>query len=185
MYERDRDVPACVYALANCLDAILASCEDLQSTTADPSTLVPLEHAAVARVLQARQHIREFDPSQPGLVHGCAHFLVATNQLATHLQSDDLDSASTTQQRFLLRADDHLIGGQVHLSVLAYEAGKLLDALEAHFLLYDDEQLLENEPFPYWATAAEPPGDSAGQRPRSFGTRLLRVLRSLEALAAV
>src|SRR5262249_1133858 len=61
MYERDRDVPACVYALANCLDAILASCEDLQSTTADPSTLVPLEHTAVAHVLQARQHIREFD----------------------------------------------------------------------------------------------------------------------------
>src|SRR5262249_21033888 len=166
----ERDVPACVYALANCLDAILASCEDLQSTTPEPSTLFPLERAAVAHVLQARQHIREFDPFHPGLVHGCAHFLVATNQLATHWQPDNLHPASTTQQRLLPLADDHLIGGQVHLCVLAYEAGKLLDALETHFLLYDDhyddEQLPEGEPLAYWATVAEPPNGKWWRWPR-------------------
>ena len=170
MYARDRDVPACVYALANCLDAVLASCEDLQSTTAQPSTLLPLEHAAVAHVLQARQHIREFDPFQPGLVHSCAHFLVATSQLTTDLQSDSLDPAATTQQWFLPLADDHLIGGHVRLSVLAYEASKLLDALEAHFLLYDDryddEQLPEDEPLSYWAAVAEPPGGKWWRWPR-------------------
>ena len=175
MLERDRDVPTCVYALADCLDAILASCEDLQTTTAEPSPLSPIEHAAVAHVLQARQRIREFDPLQPGLVHGCAHFLVATSQLETQLQSDNLDSASTTQQSLLPCADDHLIGGQARLGVLANEAGKLLDALEAHFLLYD-EQLPESEPFDYWATVEE----SHVRKPRSFGARLIR---SLEALA--
>src|SRR5262245_47916280 len=168
MYERDRDVPACVYELANCLDAILASCEDLQSTTAEPSTLMPLERLAVAHVLQAHQHIHKFDPFRPGLVHDCAHFLVATSQLSAHLQSDN--TASSSQQRFLPLADDHLIGGQVRLSELADEAGKLLDALEAHFLLYDedfdDEQLPESEPLVYWATVAEPPGGKWWRWPR-------------------
>jgi hypothetical protein len=166
MFERDRDVPACVCALADSLDAILASCEDLQSTTAEPSTLLPLERDAVTHVLQARQRIGEFDPFQPGLVHGCAHFLVATTQLATHLKSDNPESASTTQERFLPVPDDYLIGGLVPLSVLAYEAGKLLDALEAHFLLYDDEQLPESDPPAYWAAAAEPPGGKWWRPPR-------------------
>lgn len=158
MFERDRDVPACVYALADSLDAVLATCEDLQSTTTEPSTLLPLERVAVTHVLQARQRICEFDPLQPGLVHGCASFLVATAQFGKYLKSDILELASTTPQSFLPLPDDHLIAGQVCLSVLACEAGKLLDALEDHFLLYDDEQSPESEPPAYRTAPAEPTG---------------------------
>jgi len=46
---------------------------------------------------------------------------------------------------FLPIGDDHLIAGHVRLGVLAQLAGNLLDILEAHYLLYDDEQHIESE----------------------------------------
>jgi hypothetical protein len=145
MFEQHLHAPACVYALADSLDATLAMCEDLQSTTSEAFNLLRVDRAAVTLVLRARQCIRELDPLQPDLVHGCAQFLVATSGLASdHPSADNLHSA--TPQISLPLADDHLIGGHVRLGVLAHLAGNLLDILEAHYVLYEDEQLRDNEP---------------------------------------
>jgi hypothetical protein len=144
MLEPHRHAPACVYALADCLDAILATCEDLRSATSRLNPISPsrLDCAVLALVLQARRCIRELDPLQPALVHGCANFLVATSSLAI----DRPSSRPALPEIFLAVADDHLIAGYVRLGVLAQLAGNLLDILEAHYVLYDNEQLIESEP---------------------------------------
>ena len=73
MFEPHRHAPACVYALADCLDAILATCEDVRSTTRRPNPISPanLDRAVLALVLEARRCIRELDPLQPEI--GRAH----------------------------------------------------------------------------------------------------------------
>lgn len=142
MLEPHRHAPACVYALADCLDAILATCEDVRSTTRRPNPISPshLDRAVLALVLEARRCIRELDPLQPGLVHGCANFLVATTTLAINRPS----SGPVAPEIFPV-GDDHLIAGHVRLGGLAQLAGILLDVLEAHYVLYDDKQLIESE----------------------------------------
>jgi hypothetical protein len=144
MFEPDRHAPACVYALADSLDAILAACEDLPSTTSKPALISPshLTRAVVAIVLQARRHIRELDPLEPGLVQGCANFLVATSEVAINRSSSD----PAQPEKFLLVADDHRSAEHMSLGIIAQLAGNLLDILEAHYVLYDDEQLTESEP---------------------------------------
>jgi hypothetical protein len=79
---------------------------------------------------------------QPELVHGCANFLVATSSLAI----DRPSLRPALPEIFLAVADDHLIAGYVRLGVLAQLAGNLLDILEAHYVLYDNAQLIESEP---------------------------------------
>jgi hypothetical protein len=142
MFEPHRHAPACVYALADCLDAILATCEDLRSTTSSPNPISPsrLDLAVLALVRQARRCIRELDPLQPGLVHGCANFLVATSSLVI-----DPPSRPALAEIFLPVGDDHLIAGYVRLGVLAQLAGNLLDILEGHYVLYENEQLIESQ----------------------------------------
>ena len=143
MFEPHRHAPACVYALADCLDAILATCEDLRSTTSRPKRISPsdLDHAVLALVLQARRCIRELDPMQPGLVQGCANFLVATSSVAINSPT----SRRAVPAIFLPVADDHLFAGHLRLGVLAQLAGNLLDILEAHYVLYDDRQRIESD----------------------------------------
>ena len=143
MFEPQRHAPACVYELADCLDAILATCEDVRSTTRRPNPIRPahLDHAVLGLALEARRCMRELDPLQPGLVHGCANFLVATSTLA-----GDCPASGPVPQIFSPVGDADLIAGHVHLGVLAQLAGNLLDILEAHYVLYDDEQLIESEP---------------------------------------
>ena len=143
MFEPHRHAPACVYALADCLDAILATCEDMRSTTSRPNPISAshLDRAVLALVLQARRSIRELDPLQAGLVHGCANFLVATSGLPINRPSSD----PVLPEMSLPVGDDHLIAEHVRLGVLAQLAGNLLDLLEAHYVLYDDEQLMESE----------------------------------------
>jgi hypothetical protein len=119
-------------------------CEDLQSTASGPISLSHLDHRVIAIVLQARRRISEFDPLQHELLHGCAQFLVATTGLAINRPlSYDLQSATPDISQPI--ADDHLIGGGLRLGVLAQLAGNLLDILEAHYVLYDDEQHKESE----------------------------------------
>jgi hypothetical protein len=48
-------------------------------------------------------------------------------------------------ESFLRVADDHLISGRLRLGVLAQLAGNLLDILEAHYVVYDEGQLIEGE----------------------------------------
>jgi len=142
MFEPQRHAPACVYELADCLDAILATCEDVRSTTRRPNPIRPahLDHAVLGLALEARRCMRELDPLQPGLVHGCADFLVATSTLAS-----DHPSWGPVPQIFPPVGDDDVIAEHARLGVLAQLAGNLLDILEAHYVLYDDEQLIESE----------------------------------------
>jgi hypothetical protein len=139
MFEPHSHTPACVYALADCLDAILATCEDLRNTTGKPICPSHLDRAVLALVSQARRCIRELGPLEPALVHECANFLVATSGFNGPSSDPPLSGS------FLLVADDHLISGHVRLGVLAQLAGNLLDTLEAHYVVYDEGQLIEAE----------------------------------------
>src|SRR5262249_57664293 len=94
-------------------------------TASGPISLSHLDRRVIAIVLQARRRIREFDPLQHELLHGCAQFLVATTGLAINRPlSDDLQPA--TPEISLPIADDHLIGRAPRLGVLSRPAGNRL-----------------------------------------------------------
>ena len=154
MIERHHQASACVYDLADSLDGILASCEDLQSTTIEITRLPAFEHAAISHVLQARRYIRELDPWQPQLVDSCAHFIMGTGAMASYHLADQIPEHADMAGRPL--ADHDLIGGHVPLSVLAHLAATLLDVLEAQFALYDDDTFdTENAPLPRTTAPAD------------------------------
>jgi hypothetical protein len=138
MFERHQHASRCVYLLADSLDSILAACEDLLSQHSEPSHLLRLELAAVTHVLQARRYIDELDESEPTLIDQCVLFLTGTAALdLEHLRSGR--SSQPAQATGLSISDDYMIARQMPLRVLAQLAGALLDALEAHFVLYGDE----------------------------------------------
>ena len=138
MVERHEYAPRCVYLLADSLDSILAACEDLLGQPVEPSQILRLELAAITHVLQARRCIEEIDANEPTLVDQCVLFLAGTAAFdLEHLRSGR--SPRPLQSTGLSITDDYLIARQMPLRVLAQLAGAMLDALEAHFVLYDDE----------------------------------------------
>jgi hypothetical protein len=157
MIERHHQAPACVYDLADSLDGILASCEDLQSATIELTRFPALAHVAIKHVLQARRYIRELDPWQPQLVDSCAHFIMGTGAMASCQPADQIPEHADMAGRVSLPLADHdLIGGHVPLSVLAHLAGTLLDVLEAQFALYDDDTIdTESAPLPRTTAPAD------------------------------
>ena len=59
------------------------------------------------------------------------------------------------QLKSLSVSDRHLIGAQMPLGALAHLAGTMLDVLEAHYVLYDDQDPRgTDEPTPELAAAA-------------------------------
>jgi hypothetical protein len=133
-----------VYLLADSLDGILATCEDLLAQDIDePVNLLRLELAAITHVLQARRYIGEIEVLEPALVDQCVLFLAGT----VALDLERLRSGRSVQPQGTTRAspptDDFLIGGELPLGLLAQLAGALLDALEAFFVLYDDDDVVE------------------------------------------
>ena len=142
MFERHEHAPSCVYLLADSLDSILAACEDLLTLPIEPSHLLRLELAAVTHVLQARRYIEELDAGEPTPVDQCVLFLTGTAALDLgHLRSGRSLHPKTGLSVNRPISDDYLIGRQIPLGVLAQLAGTLLDALEAHFVLYGDEHV--------------------------------------------
>jgi hypothetical protein len=138
MSERHQHAPKYVYLLADSLDSILAACEDLLGQHVERSHVLRLELAAITHVLQARRYIEEIDANEPTLVDRCVLFLTGT----AALDLEDLRSsraAQPAQATGLSISDDYMIGRQMPLLVLAQLAGAMLDALEAHFVLYGDE----------------------------------------------
>ena len=102
--------------------------------------MLRVELAAITHVLQARRYLEEIDAREPALVDQCVLFLTGTAEFGL----DHLRAGRTVQPRSALStglpsATEHLIGGQIPLGVLADLAGMMLDALEAHFVLYDEE----------------------------------------------
>lgn len=138
MIARQLHAPRCVYVLADILDSILAACEDLlHLEKAERAALLRLELAAITQVLQARQRIQDIDLSEPALVDQCVLFLTGTAALDLE-QLRDGRSVDRQPSDFanLQVHDDYLIGRQIPLGVLAELAAAMLDALEAHFVLY-------------------------------------------------
>jgi len=141
MFERHQHAPRCVYLLADSLDSILAACEDMLAERPDTTDLIRLELAAITHVLQARRYVEEIDTGEPALIDQCVLFLTGTAALdLEHLRSGrSLRSPSSASEAGAPISDSHLIGRQVPLGVLAQLAGAMLDALEAYFVLYEDE----------------------------------------------
>jgi len=138
MVERHEYAPKCVYLLADSLDSILAACEDLLGQPVEPSQILRLELAAITHVLQARRCIEEIDANEPTLVDQCVLFLAGTAAFdLEHLRSGG--SSRPVQSTRPSITDDYLIARQMPLRVLAQLTGAMLDALESHFVLYDDE----------------------------------------------
>ena len=136
MFERHEHAPRCVYLLADSLDSILAVCEDWPSQQIEPSSLLRLELGAITHVLQARRYIDELDAREPTLVDQCVLFLTGTAGLdLEHLRS----RRSAKPRPGSPVVGEHLIGGEVPLGILADLAGTMLDALEAHFVLYVED----------------------------------------------
>ena len=139
MIERHQHAPSCVYLLADSLDSILAACEDWPTShQVKPGTLLQLELAAITHVLQARRYIDELDAVDPTLVDQCVLFLTGTAALALEHLRGERSSPSLGRNSSSV-AKDYLIGGQIPLGVLADVTGMMLDALEAHFVLYGDD----------------------------------------------
>ena len=138
MFQRHQHAPRCVYLLADSLDSILAACEDLLTQQADPSRLLRLELAAITHVLQARRYLEDIEAAEPTVVDQCVLFLAGT----AVLDLEHLRSGRTLHQRSVMPiSDDYLIGHQMPLGILAQLAAAMLDALEAHFVLYGDEHV--------------------------------------------
>ena len=62
------------------------------------------------------------------------------------MAADSATTIDTVGRRAKLRPGsppirDYLVGGEVPLGILADVAGAMLDALEAHFVLYDEDQV--------------------------------------------
>ena len=168
MFERHEHASRCVYLLADSLDSILAACEDLPSQHIEPSHLLRLELAAITHVLQARRYIEEIDATEPTLIDQCVLFLTGTAALdLEHLRSGRPAHFQRAMPESVLISDDYLIGRQMPLGVLAQLAGTMLDALEAHFVLYggEQEQFSTNSAVPI-VDAALSPHDLDGVRLR-------------------
>jgi hypothetical protein len=128
--------PHSVYALADSLDSILAACEDLLTLDADANRMFRSELAAITHVMQARRHAEDLDVSDLRLHDHCALFLAGTAELA----GDRLrNNASCLEPSTIPASDNHKIAGRVPLGALAELAGALLDALEEHFVLYEEQ----------------------------------------------
>jgi len=141
MFERHEHASRCVYLLADSLDSILAACEDLPSQHIEPSHQLRLELAAITHVLQARRYIEELDATEPTLIDQCVLFLTGTAALdLEHLRSGRPAHVPRAMREGALISDDYLIGRQMPLGVLAQLAGAMLDALEAHFVLYSGDE---------------------------------------------
>jgi hypothetical protein len=143
MFERHEHAPRCVYLLADSLDSILAASEDLlRLPNPAPAVLLRLELTAITHVLQARQRVNEIDLSEPALVEQFVLFLAGTAALdlehLRHSRSVRLPSPAPGEPQI---SDSYLIGGQLPIAFLAELTAATLDALEAHFVLYEESHL--------------------------------------------
>jgi len=148
MSDRHEHAPKGVYLLADSLDSILAACEDLTGKPPpEPSSLLRLELAAITHVLQARRYVRELDAAEPALSDQFVLFLAATAAL-DHEQLLSGRPLTFQEPAASPVADTYMIGQQMPLGVLALIAATMLDALEAHYVLYDGDsgRAIDNPP---------------------------------------
>jgi hypothetical protein len=139
MFERHQHAPRCVYHLADSLDSILAAFEDLLSEHIEPSHLLRIELAAITHVLQARRYIEDLDATESVLIDQCVLFLTGTAALdLEHLRSGRSLHPQPPASADLRISETYLVGRQLPIGILAELAAAMLDALEAHFVLYED-----------------------------------------------
>jgi hypothetical protein len=146
MSERHQHAARCVYNLADSLDSILAACEDLLAGHIEPSHLLRIELAAITHVLQARRYIEDLDATEPALLDQGALFLAGTAAFdLAHLRSDRSFHPHAPASPNVRVSEDYMVGRQIPIGVLAELAAAMLDALEAHFVLYEDGRDSEGE----------------------------------------
>jgi hypothetical protein len=142
---RQQQAPQCVYDLANCLDTVLAACEDLlHSSQTKAATLGRLELIAISHVLKARRSLQELCVDDDALLDQIALFLAATGGLAD-LRAGVFDGAPGAEafsaHERLSVTDDYLIGGRTPVAILADLASAMLNLLEARYgALWDNER---------------------------------------------
>jgi hypothetical protein len=139
MFERHQHAPRCVYYLADSLDSILAACEDLLGEHIESGHLLRLELAAITHVLQAHRYIEDLDAAEPVLIDQCVLFLAGTAALdLEHLRSGGALHPQPSASADIRVSESYLVGRRLPIGVLAELAAAMLDALEAHFVLYED-----------------------------------------------
>jgi hypothetical protein len=154
MFERHQHAPRCVYYLADSLDSILAACEDLLGEHIESGHLLRLELAAITHVLQARRYIEDLDPAEPVLIDQCVLFLTGTTALdLEHLRNGRSLHPQPPASADLRVSESYLVGRRLPIGVLAELSAAMLDALEAHFVLYEDgDDSVSARPVPPAAT---------------------------------
>ena len=126
-----------VYKLADHLDAVLAAIEDLNqltSTNADPVDVLCIELSMITHALQARQCIYEVLAGEVRLYHHTALFLAGTEPLI------DPKCEATCRGTATPITDAYLVGQRMPIGLLAKHAGRMLDALECYYVLYEDPE---------------------------------------------
>jgi hypothetical protein len=140
MSERHQHASRCVYNLADSLDSILAACEDLLAGHSEPSHLLRIELSAITHVLQARRYIEDLDAAEPALLDQCVLFLAGTAAFdLEHLRSGRPLHPHLPASPDLRISESYMVGRQLPIGALAELTAAMLDALEAHFVLYEDE----------------------------------------------
>jgi hypothetical protein len=90
-------------------------------------------------VLQARRYIEYLDTAVPALIDQCLLFLAGTTALdLAHLRSGGSLHPQPPASTDLRVSESYLVGRRLPIGVLAELAAAMLDALEAHFVLYED-----------------------------------------------
>jgi hypothetical protein len=140
MAQHQQHAPACVYALADHLDAALAACEDLLRLgdgTADQTQfthdLLRIELTAMTHVLQARQRLEDLPQEDREIQNVATLFQLGTASLEEAAKDKSPASRPGTI------TEDFLIGRRISLGTVTRLAGGLLDVLECAYLLYPDQ----------------------------------------------
>jgi hypothetical protein len=145
MTERRQPAPPAICAVADHLDGILAASEDLLALHdwEGKSEPVRLELVAITHVLQARQRLGELQFSDQLLAAQAAQFLAGTT--AFESKQPATPALTGTAARI---SQAYLIGRAISIAALTACASTLLDALEAVFVLYEDESAEPRLPVP-------------------------------------
>jgi hypothetical protein len=126
-----------VSRLADSLDGVLASCEDLLAEPIRSMQHFRLELAAITHALQARRCIDDLEVTDPALLDQCALFLAGTAALSLE-RLRSISPASRSALATEAISDSYLVAHVMPLGNLAHFAAAMLDALEAQFVLYDE-----------------------------------------------
>jgi hypothetical protein len=145
MLQRQLNAPANIYALADHLDGILATCEDLLRLDGRHTDMEwflasvrRYEVAAILRVLRVREYAEGLDSSDPDIAAAAAMFLRGTMAFTQGNGAHAASPLGGAADRHNFAITHHFtIGRRIQLGLLSALAGTFLSALEIAYVLYD------------------------------------------------